>query len=130
MSDSLFLIFNHTFTDSQCEDAVLSLSVGRIVDMPSPFKVIWGSIPPDLDRIYDYLEPLQTWLRKYAEPGDYVLIQGDFGACYIMVNYAFSLGLIPIYSTTGREAVESVLDDGTVKVTHNFRHTLFRRYER
>jgi hypothetical protein len=28
------------------------------------------------------------------------------------------------------EAMESVLEDGTVKVTHNFRQTLFRRYER
>ena len=129
MSNSLFLIFNHTFTDVQREDAISSLGVSRIVDMPRDFKAIWSSIPPDMEFICYYLEPVQIWLRQKAEPGDYVLIQGDFGACYIMVNYAFTLGLVPVYSTTGRETKESVLKDGTVKVTRHFQHRFFRRYE-
>ena len=60
--------------------------------------------------------------------GDYALIQGDFGACYIMVNFAFEQGLIPIYSTTVREAIEEPKDDGSVKLVHQFNHQIFRRY--
>ncbi len=59
-----------------------------------------------------------------------MLIQGDFGACHIMVNFAFYLGLVPCYSTTAREVIEKPLQDGAITVTHNFRHIRFRRYER
>ena len=130
MSHSLFLIFNHTFTDAQREDAKASLGIDRVIDMPDDHKAIWRSIPPELEKIYGYLEPVQSWLKQNAKPGDYALIQGDFGACHIMVHFAFNLDLIPVYSTTGREAMESILKDGTVKITHHFRHIIFRRYER
>jgi len=59
---------------------------------------------------------------------DYVLIQGDFGACYIIVNFAFEIGLIPIYSTTRRAAVEKHENDGSVKLIHQFNHQMFRKY--
>lgn len=130
MAASLFLIFNHQFTDAQREDALASLGVSRVVDMPPEIEAIWGDIPPELVRINDYLEPVMDWLKTEAKLGDYVLIQGDFGACYIMVNYAFYIGLVPLYSTTGREVHETPLEDGAITVTHNFRHIRFRRYER
>lgn len=129
MSYSLFLIFNHTFTDAQEQDAIVSLGIDWIVDMPEDYKKIWKSIPPNIAAIYDYLEPIQTWLKCNANKDDYVLIQGDFGACYIMVNFAFRIGLVPIYSTTSRNMKEVILKDGTVKLTHHFQHHIFRRYE-
>lgn len=130
MSNSLFLIFNHTFTEAQREDAYNSLDVSRIIDMPDDYKAIWQSIPPELEYISEHIEPIHEWLQYRAETGDYVLIQGDFGACYILVNYAFKLNLVPVYSTTEREANETGLPDGTIKITHHFRHINFRRYER
>jgi hypothetical protein len=45
-----------------------------------------------------------------------------------MVIFASSKGLIPVYSTTSREAVEKHHPDGSVELTHRFRHGLFRRY--
>jgi probable selenium-dependent hydroxylase accessory protein YqeC len=42
-----------------------------------------------------------------------VLIQGDFGACYHVVERAFRLGLVPLYSTTRRIAVEQHLEAGS-----------------
>ena len=127
---SLFLIFNHTFTDDQKGDAMVSLGIDRILDMPPDHKMIWSDIPPDLPTIEEYLEPIQTWLKINARKDDFVLIQGDFGACYVMVNYAFRMGLIPIYSTTQREMKEEVLEDGSVRLTHHFQHRIFRRYEK
>ncbi|MEA3280185.1 MAG: CRISPR-associated protein Csx20, partial [Thermodesulfobacteriota bacterium] len=59
---------------------------------------------------------------------DYVLIQGDFGACYIMVRFAFEKGFVPVYSTTRREAVEKQQSDGAVKLVHQFKHQVFRKY--
>ena len=45
-----------------------------------------------------------------------------------MVNFAFKIGLVPIYSTTRREAVEEHNDDETVKLVHHFQHRIFRKY--
>ena len=124
----LFLIFNHTFTPEQAADARQTLGVETIVSMPDAVRDSWGQIPPDRSAISDYLEPVRTWLADQARPGDYVLVQGDFGACYLMVRFAFDADLIPIYATTRREADETVQPDGSVTLTHRFRHVAFRRY--
>jgi len=124
----LFLIFNHRITPLQERDARRTLEVEEIVDLPEGLKPVWNQIPPDLPTIGEYLEPIKIWLREHASTGDYVLIQGDFGACYILVEYAFSLGLTPVYSTTVREVIEEHESDGSVKLTHNFQHRIFRRY--
>ena len=128
MDRSLFLIFNHDITSVQENDACGSLGVEQIRCLPPDLKALWRQVPPDLTEIYDYLEPVKAWLARQAAESDYVLIQGDFGACFIMVNFAFERGLIPIYSTTDREAAEEHGSNGTVKLVHQFKHQIFRKY--
>ncbi len=125
---TLYLLMNHKITEVQMADARRSLGVDRIVEMPQELAALWSQIPPDLDAIEPFLEPVRSWLAANASPGDYALIQGDFGACYLMVTFAFTRGLVPVYSTTTREAVENHHPDGTVELAHRFRHRLFRRY--
>lgn len=129
MPRSLFLIFNHDITPLQESDARSSLGIGQIRCLPSDLKALWRQIPPDLTEISNYLEPVKSWLARQAKKKDYVLTQGDFGACFIMVNFAFKSGLIPIYSTTERVADEEHKEDGAVNLVHQFRHRIFRRYE-
>lgn len=128
MPAALFLLFNHQITHKQEKDARDSLGVMRIVDLPSDLKGLWSQIPSGLQEITDHLEPVTSWLKSRAKKNDYVLIQGDFGACYIVVNFAFEMGLIPIYSTTRREVVEKHQEDGSVKLIHEFNHQMFRKY--
>jgi len=125
----MFLIFNHEITELQRQNARDSLRVERIVGMPPSLKELWRNIPPELETLSDYLKPVKQWLEGEAGKGDYVLVQGDFGATYIMVNFSFRNGLIPIYSTTSREAVEEHHADGSVNLHHVCRHKMFRRYE-
>ena len=125
---SLFLIFNHQITQKQEADVFVSLDVNKIVCLPDELKEVWCQIPSALPGISNYLEPVKNWLARQAKKNDYVLIQGDFGACFIMVNFAFEIGLIPIYSTTDREADEEYKKDGTIKLVHQFRHRIFRKY--
>ena len=129
MTTRLFLIFNHQITSIQEEDARASLGIQKIKTMPPDLKDLWSNVPPHLPAIHNYLKPIQNWLSVNAEQNDYVLIQGDFGATFIMVNYAFKKGFIPVYSTTGREVIENHQPDGSVKLTHNFKHKVFRLYE-
>jgi len=125
---SLFLIFNHRITTLQEEDARRSLRVERIIDPPEALKAMWRQVPADLEEIDGDLAPIRASLKTHTARGDYVLIQGDFGACFIMVNFALKQGLIPIYSTTEREAGEEHGANGTVTITHQFRHRIFRQY--
>lgn len=124
----LLLLFNHRFTPEQSAQARDELGVAEVIPLPPELQELWSQIPPDLPGITDYLAPLRDWLAQAARPGDYVLIQGDFGATYLMVRHALKNGLIPVYATTRREAHETVQSDGSVRLTHTFRFQQFRRY--
>lgn len=125
---NLFLIFNHELTQAQRKDAEASLGVGRIVDLPERLKTLWRQIPPDVLDVTGVIAPVVEWLEKNGRPGDYALIQGDFGAVYRMVNIAIDHGLVPVYATTRRQATEHHCADGTVDIVRRFRHVRFRRY--
>lgn len=128
MPKNLFLLFNHQITPDQETDALTSLKVQNIITMPPQIKNIWSQIQPDLDRIIDVLKPVKLWLSSQSSPGDYVLIQGDFGACFIMVYAAFEMELIPVYATTKRAVTEKLQPDGSLKITRSFKHQRFRKY--
>lgn len=124
----LIVLFNHSLTAQQEQEARQRLGVGRIINAPAEVRRIWAALPPDEDGLAASLAPVRSWLEQQAAPGDFALIQGDFGACYLMVGHALALGCVPLYSTTGREALEEQLDDGSVRLTHHFRHVRFREY--
>lgn len=125
---ALYLLFNHRLTKAQEEDALRTLGVARIEEPPEEIKGLWAGVPPELPEIEGFLAPVRQWLFEAARPGDYVLIQGDFGACFLMVSFALDLCLVPVYATTRREAVEEPNGDGSVRMIHRFAHQRFRAY--
>lgn len=125
----IFLFFNHTLTEDQREALYRELMVTEIALPPEDLRSLWAAVPPDVPTLKDILVPVCSWLKNQAEVGDFVLIQGDFGACYLLVQLALQNGLIPIYSTTRRRAEERHLDDGRVRIEHTFKHVIFRRYD-
>lgn len=132
----MILLLNHTLTQAQIEDAKNSLGVEKFVYMDDELKALWSRVPSDIVSIATYLQPVKDWaldacLRRNdnIKSDDYILIQGDFGATYHMINWAKQNGLKPIYATTKREAVEELQIDGTVKKTAIFEHERFREYE-
>jgi hypothetical protein len=128
MDRALILLFNHRVTPDQENDARENLGISKVVEPPDELRQLWGNVPPDLADLGGYLKPIEEWLAAHSAPGDYVLTQGDFGATYLMVKSAFKQGLIPIYSTTQREAAEEIQVDGSVKLIRRFRHKQFRKY--
>ena len=46
-----------------------------------------------------------------------------------MVNHAFKLGLVPMYSTTERQAEVVVGSDGSEQAEHTFHHRRLGGYE-
>jgi len=123
----LFLLFSHTLTTAQESDAKATFGVEQFVTLPNELQELWSNVPSELDNLSDYLEPLKNYLTKQTQQGDVVLVQGDFGATYQMVNFVKALGLIAVHATTKRNVVEKVIDDKIVK-TSVFEHIRFRSY--
>jgi len=109
-------------------DAERTLEIRHIVQLPEELQDLWSQVPADPPDIEPFLSPFKAWLRLTAHEGDYVLIQGDFGATYLMVRFALALGLVPVYATTARQATEERLTNGSVKLVHHFVHRRFRKY--
>ncbi|MDQ1245539.1 MAG: hypothetical protein QG565_1880 [Campylobacterota bacterium] len=124
----LHLLFNHTLTVEQASDAKASLLCEKFVSLPQELQELWSSVPPDLKSLKEYLNPIKEYLGATVKKDDFVLVQGDFGATYMMVNFVKSLGAKPIYATTSRDVVEVREGDKVIKKSI-FKHERFREYE-
>lgn len=80
---TLFLLFNHRLTRFQEEDARNSLGVERIIEPPLEIREFWSQVPPEADSLEEYLAPVFVWLAAMARSGDFVLVQGEFGATWL-----------------------------------------------
>jgi hypothetical protein len=125
---SMLLLFSHRLTPEQQQHAKMNYGVTSFRSPPKEIQTIWSQIPPDADYIDPVLSPVKIWLEQHAEKGDVALIQGDFGATVLMVNHAISLGVIPVYATTQRQAREKELPDGGIETYHIFTFKQFRIY--
>ncbi len=125
---TLIVLFNHTLTAEQKKAAEKELGATRIVLPPENISGLWAAVPPQLGGLSGYLEPVRQWLDEVVEPGDHVLVQGEFGATWLMIRHVMRLRGVPVYSTTMRQAREKHLPDGTVVVQHVFAHVRFREY--
>ena len=126
----LLILFNHRLTDNQCLDATDLLGVRKFVYPSEEINALWRAVPPGVADLRPVLAPVFTWMGRQGTAGDFILVQGDFGATYLVVDHALKNGMIPVYSTTERRAGEQVLEDGTVSTVHEFRHVRFREYGR
>ena len=124
----MFLLFSHNLTQIQIDDAKNNFDIEKFVSLSQDLQELWSNIPSDLIFIKEYLLPFRNFLKKNSNFGDVVLIQGDFGAVYQMVNFANDLGLKAVYATTTRVIEEIVIDEKTVKKSI-FEHRRFREYE-
>ncbi len=128
MAKKMFLMFNHSFSNAQEQQADKEFNVKKIIDMPVSLKQLWQQIPAESATLKNHLAPFKEWLCEHGRKDDLVLIQGDFGATYLMVIFAFELGLLPVYATAVRKASEKIQSDGSVKMEHVFNFCRFRKY--
>ena len=125
----MVLLFSHNLTASQKEDIHDSLKVTEVISLPPELQALWSQVPTDRDLIFaDYMSGVERFLMDSLDSGDFVLIQGDFGATYYMVNFVKMQGFIPLYSVNKRIAREFI-EDGIVKKYSEFKHEFFREYE-
>lgn len=124
----MFLVFSHSLTQEQKNEARKVWGVTHFLPLPEHLQQIWSQIPVDQKEISDVLCPIRQWLENESGRHDIALIQGDFGATWLMVDFALKAKLVPVYSVTQRHAREEVQPDGSIKNIHIFNHKMFRPY--
>lgn len=123
----MFLLFSHTLTPIQKSSAKKILEITEFVSLPKELQAIWSNIPPDVEDLQAYLKPIKDYLKDSVNSNDIILIQGDFGAGYSMINYVKTLGLQAYYATTKRNVEEKEID-GKILKRSIFEHVMFREY--
>jgi len=125
----IFLLFSHKLTTSQQEELKNKFKVDKIIYLPEELQNTWSNIPTESPSIKSHIQDILNWLKRNSNSKDLVLVQGEFGAVFITVDFCIKTGLIPIYSTTKREVTEKILPDETVQTKRNFAHVRFREFE-
>lgn len=123
----MFLLISHSLNENQKQQAREIFEVQSFVSLPEQLQEKWSNIPPEPAKIDDYLHDICIFLRDNSQEGDIVLVQGDYGATYSMVNFCKQSGLIPVYATTKRVVREEIKDGRTI-VQRIFEHVRFREY--
>ncbi len=130
----LFLIFSHKLTAEQITDAQISLNTAEFIYLPNDLQQIWSNISPykeditnDIQMIYRFV--IQNDDSEQKNKKNYILIQGDFGATYYLVNQFINTNIIPVYSTTERQVIEEKINENETKKTVVFKHVKFRNYK-
>jgi len=123
------VIFNHNMLTFEQQESIKQLGCQNVIYLPDKFNSVWKNINPATDKI-ESLKEIKDFTLKNTNLYDYVLIQGEFGATYIMVNFCFENSRIPIYATSKRESIEERLADGSVIKKSVFKFVRFREYER
>jgi len=121
----MILLFSHKLSENQIQTAQKEFNIKKFLYLPKELQKIWSNIDPDIENLN--LEAIKDFVKSISNKNDLVLIQGDVGACYTMVNFCKNLGLISVYATTKRVANEYKEGDKIVKKSI-FEFRRFRKY--
>ena len=126
---NFIVLMSHDMSDIQKNDAYENLKVTKIIEAPPNIKKIWGNIEPISDLNTVKLDEIVSWIKENSNKQDYVLVQGEFGATFYIVDYCFKNNLIPVYATSIRR-VEETRQGEKVITNRVFVHEGYRRYIR
>lgn len=120
----IFCLMNHVLTKKQIEELTIVYKIEEIVYPDDTLSTLWAQVNSINEK--DVLICTISWLKS-AENGDYLIIQGEFGLTFTLVDYALKKNLIPIYATSKRIATESRVGE-TVHREYIFEHICFKKY--
>lgn len=126
---NFIVLMSHDISDTQKNDAYENLKVAKIIEAPPEIKKIWGNIDPISDLDIKNLDKVISWINEISNKHDYILVQGEFGATFYIVDYCFKNNLIPVYATSVRR-VEEIREGNKVLTNRVFVHEGYRKYIR
>lgn len=129
LSKTVVSILSHELLNSQVDELKDTWNVEKIITIPEKLKSAWSRINPndDLDDDFNLVYKLKTFILENTNQEDYVIVQGEWGMTFTVVNMCFELNRVPIYATTERKTKETI-KDGQVHSEKIFEHIRFRKY--
>ena len=103
----MFVLISHGLTQEQKSQALKVFGVENIINIADD---TWSNINPADENILYALNTYKKELMLEAKADDILLVQGDFGATYNMINFAKNIGIKTIYATTKRIVKELAID--------------------
>lgn len=126
---NLLVIMSHELSDIQINEAKEKLKVDHIKVLPQELKSKWSNISPKCELPINEIDKIKDWIKRESGKNDYILVQGEFGATFYIVDFCFQTDRIPIYATTKRVIEEKKAGDQVI-VKRVFKHQNFRKYIR
>ena len=122
-----FCLLNHKLTQNQINELKNKFSIKEILYPEKELSVKWSQIPAIEELSMDVICSVVKWLSS-AQENDVLIIQGEFGSTFMIVDYALKNKLIPVHAVTKRVAKES-REGETVHREYIFEHVCFRKYK-
>ena len=121
-----YCLLNHTLIENQLAELKERYHSTQVVYPPKSLSDAWSQLAPDLTYDTYALDAIVRWLDT-ADPGDTVVIQGEAGSTFILVDYLLSIGLTPLHAVSRRVSVEEHAGE-MVKKSLIFKHVCCRPY--
>ena len=122
-----FCLLNHDLTQNQILELKNRFNVESIIYPSEELSKNWSQIPAEKELDKTIIGNVTNWLTP-AKNGDLLIVQGEFGATFMIVDYALKNELVPLHAVTKRVAVEH-RDGEVVSKQYVFEHVCFRKYE-
>ncbi len=122
-----YVLLNHELTQNQIKELKSKYLVEEIVYPEKNLTTKWSQIPAIEELSMDVICSVVKWLSS-AQENDVLIIQGEFGSTFMIVDYALKNKLIPVHAVTKRVAKES-REGETVHREYIFEHVCFRKYK-
>jgi hypothetical protein len=121
-----YCLLNHALTSNQLTELRERFGVTEIVYPPKEIALRWSEIPTVTKLTAEQIAPFVEWLSG-AESGTIVILQGETGATFALVDYCLQKEYVPLHAVTKRVAQET-RDGEIVHRGYVFEHVCFRRY--
>lgn len=122
-----FIFTSHRPTIEQ-EREIKEKYNAELVFLPVDLQSKFSNIPAEGDLTVEHVSPLSDFLIEKGQQDDFVWIQGEPGLSYFLITFCRKIKMIPVYATTKRKFENIILDDGSSKNIHYFKHVNFREY--
>lgn len=123
-----FFVFTSHRPNEDQESEIINRFNANIIFLSDELQKLWSNVIPEDEFDISWALPFFNFLKTNSNNEDVVWVQGEPGISHILALFCNENGLIPVYSTTKRYFKSEVMEDGTSKNIHYFKHINFRKY--
>jgi hypothetical protein len=125
---NVYCLMNHQLTSAQERELINRYGSDGIILPSAEISSAWMNSPVDAAFKRSSLSPFLSWIEGIP-PSSAIVLQGEAGAAFALIDYALRRNLIVLHSVTERK-VSEVRRGEIVTRRCEFEHICFREYQR